>query len=203
MIDSLSALGTAAVVFAVTDIDDLVLLAAFFGDPHLRVRAVVAGQFAGIAVLTAVSAAAAYAAIAIPSGWISLLGLLPLGLGLFRLREWRRRTGDDEAAEAMENERRLEGRLHSQILGVAAVTVANGADNLSVYIPLFAIDISAVPVYALVFAVLTAVWCVLGYALVRNPAGAALTQRWGHIVLPIVLIALGLHILWGAAVLLR
>src|SRR5262245_51183190 len=138
MTDSLAGLGTAILVFAVTDIDDLVLLAAFFGDPHLRVRAVVAGQFAGIAVLTAVSAVAAYAAIAIPAGWISLSGLLPLGFGLFKLRElWRRRVDDDEAAEAMENERRLEGKLHSQILGVAAVTVANGADNLSVYIPLF------------------------------------------------------------------
>ncbi len=191
-------------VFAVTDIDDLVLLAAFFGARHLRPRAIVMGQFAGIAVLTAVSALAAWAAIAIPSGWISLLGLLPLGLGLFKLWELRRQsTDDDETLEAMQAERRLEGRLHSQILGVAAVTVANGADNLSVYIPMFAANFEALPLFVLVFAVMTAIWCALGYALARNPAGAAVMNRWGHILLPLVLIALGLHILWGANVLLR
>jgi cadmium resistance protein CadD (predicted permease) len=205
MWESLSGAGTAILVFAVTDIDDLVLLAAFFGDKHLRPRAVVMGQFAGIALLTAASALAAWAAIAIPPGWISLLGLLPLGLGLFKLRgPWRHRTvdGTDEAAEAMQSERRLEGKLRSQVLGVAAVTVANGADNLSVYIPLFAAHFAALPLFVAVFAVMTAIWCVLGYALVRNPAGAAVMNCWGHILLPVVLIALGLHILSGAAVLL-
>src|SRR5262245_41644600 len=121
MWDSLSGLGTAIVVFAVTDIDDLVLLAAFFGDPQLRPRAIVMGQFAGIALLTAVSALAAYAAIAVPAAWISWLGLLPLGLGLFKLWElWRHRGGgeDGEADESMQAEKRLEGRLHSQVLGV-------------------------------------------------------------------------------------
>jgi cadmium resistance protein CadD (predicted permease) len=205
MLEPLSGLGTAILVFAVTDIDDLVLLAAFFGDRHLRQSAIVMGQFAGIALLTAASALAAWAAIAIPPGWISLLGVLPLGLGLFKLRElWRHRTADDDdAAEALQAERRLEGKLHSQILGVAAVTVANGADNLSVYIPLFAANFAALPLFVLVFAVMTAIWCVLGYALVRNPAGAAVMNRWGHILLPVVLVALGLHILSGAAVLLR
>ncbi len=202
--ESFSSLGTAIVVFAVTDIDDLVLLAAFFGDSRLRPRAIVAGQFVGIGLLTAASALAAWAAIAIPAGWISLSGLLPLGLGLFKLWElWRRGSEeDDEAREAMQAERRLEGKLHSQILGVAAVTVANGADNLSVYIPLFAASFELLPLFVAVFAVMTATWCVLGYALVRNPAGAALMNRWGHILLPLVLIALGLHILSGASVLL-
>lgn len=204
MWESFSSLGTAIVVFAVTDIDDLVLLAAFFGDPHLRRRAIVAGQFVGIGLLTAASALAAWAAIAIPPGWISLLGLLPLGLGLYKLWELRRRAADDdEAGEAMQAERRLEGKLHSQILSVAAVTVASGADNLSVYIPLFAANFAALPLFVGVFAVMTAIWCALGYALVRNPAGAALMNRWGHVLLPLVLVALGLHILSGASVLLR
>src|SRR5262245_9240286 len=84
------ALGPAAVVFAVTDIDDLVLLAAFFGDRRLQPRAIVAGQFIGIGVLTAASVLAAYAALAVPAGWTSLLGLAPLGLGIHKLWQlWR------------------------------------------------------------------------------------------------------------------
>jgi cadmium resistance protein CadD (predicted permease) len=84
---------------------------------------------------------------------------------------------------------------------VAVVTVANGADNLSVYIPMFAADISWLPLYVATFAVMTALWSALAWRLVRNRALGALLQRWGHLLLPVVLIALGLNILWGARVL--
>jgi len=36
---------------------------------------------------------------------------------------------------------------------------------------------------------------------VSHPVGAALTQRWGHLILPLVLIALGCWILWDARLL--
>ena len=197
---SITAIVTGAVVFALTDIDDLVLLIAYFADPRLRARTVVAGQYLGIAALTAVSALAAYAALAIPAGWAALLGAIPLALGLFHL--WKLRGGDDVSRETVETERSVEGRLHSQVLGIAAVTIANGADNLSVYIPLFAASPAWLPVYVVTFAVMTALWCALAHRLVRNRAVGSLMQRWGHVLLPIVLIALGLHILWGARVLL-
>ena len=202
MVTSFTAALTAAVVFALTDVDDLVLLIAFFADPRLRAGAIVGGQYLGIAALTAVSALAAWAAIAIPPGWTALLGAIPLLLGLWQLWNLRRNLDDDESDESLEAERKVEGRLHSQLLGVAAVTIANGADNLSVYIPLFAADVSWLPLYVATFAVMTALWCALAHRLVRNRALGALLQRWGHVLLPIVLIALGVHILWGARVLL-
>lgn len=46
-------------LFASTNIDDVFLTMAFFADPGLRPRAIVAGKYAGIAVLVAASAAAA------------------------------------------------------------------------------------------------------------------------------------------------
>src|SRR5687767_6847994 len=76
---------TAVVVFASTDIDDLVLLTAFFGDARLRRSAIVAGQFLGIGALTATSTVAALAALAVPPHWPSLLGAVPLVLGLWKL----------------------------------------------------------------------------------------------------------------------
>lgn len=48
---------------------------------------------------------------------------------------------------------------------------------------------------------MTALWCLLGHALVKNRLLGDRISRYGHIVLPLVLIALGLHILWGARVL--
>src|SRR5436190_4687431 len=133
MVTSSTAAATAAVVFALTDIDDLVLLIAWFADPRLRAGAVVGGQYLGIAALTAVSALAAWAAIAVPPGWTALLGAIPLLLGLWQLWNLRRKFHEAVSEESLAAER-LMRRTRSQVLGVAAVTIANGADNLSVYI---------------------------------------------------------------------
>jgi len=191
----------AAVVFASTDIDDLVLLTAFFADARLRRGSIVAGQFLGIATLLAASLLAAAASLAVPPHWPALLGLVPLGLGLWKLPDlWHRPAGDDDDAAGAERAGRRSSAA-AQALSVAAVTIANGGDTLGVYIPLFARDLSVWPVYLLVFALMTAVWCWMGHAFVRHPAGAALMQRWGHAILPLVLIALGLWILWDARLL--
>lgn len=190
---------TAFVVFASTDIDDLVLLTAFFGDARLRRGAIVAGQYLGIGTLTAASAAAALAALAVPPHWPSLLGAIPLALGLWKLWELVRHVDNGQQPAGVERA----GGSRSQVLAVAAVTVANGGDNLSVYIPLFASNPQGVPLFVIVFAVMTALWCAAGYAFVRHPAGAALMQRSGHLILPVVLIVLGAWILWDARFLLE
>jgi cadmium resistance protein CadD (predicted permease) len=81
--------------------------------------------------------------------------------------------------------------------------VANGGDNLGVYIPLFSSTPHAVPVYAVVFAVMTGVWCALGFYLVNNAWIGKHVRRYGRIALPFVLIGLGLWILSHAIVLVR
>jgi len=86
---------------------------------------------------------------------------------------------------------------------VAGVTIANGGDNLGVYIPLFASATGAIPIYAAIFAVMTALWCWIGYRLVRNRWVGERLRRYGHLLLPYVLIALGLYILSGARELIR
>jgi cadmium resistance protein CadD (predicted permease) len=191
----------AAIVFATTDVDDLVLLVAFFASPTLRARSVVAGQLLGIAVLVCVSAAAAFATRAVSPGYVALLGVVPLALGvaqLFRLFI----RGVDAAEESNDVESNVAARTRSQVLAVAAITVANGGDNLGVYIPLFARDPSLVAFYAAVFGVMTLLWCFMAYRLVRHPVLGERIRRYGHLALPLVLIALGLWILWGARVLL-
>lgn len=191
------------VLFAATDVDDLLMLSAFFADSTLRPRAIVIGQFAGIGVLTAVSVVAAFLALAIPQGWIALLGLVPLALGIRGAYSlWRSRESggaDDDADELRAAEARAEQSTHSQWMAVAAVTIANGGDNLGVYIPVFSQQPSAIPIYAAVFLVMTAVWCAAGHWLVHHPVLGRRIREYGHVALPFVLIAIGLHILSGPA----
>lgn len=183
----------AVVVFVGTNVDDIVLLSVLFADPNLRPRSIVAGQFLGMGVLVVVSVAAASLAVAVPPRWTSLLGVVPLLLGISKgvdaLRS--RGTDDDDPATPDELAR------GSQVLAVVGITVANGGDNLGVYIPLFAAERRAIVVYAAVFAILTAAWCVLGFKLVNNRAFGSKLRRYGHVVLPIVLVLLGIHILAG------
>ena len=201
----MAVIGVGIVLFATTNIDDILLLAAFFADRTLRPQAVIVGQFAGIGVLTATSATAALLAVAIPDGWIGLLGLAPLGLGLRGLPAlWRSRGSDPEETERFSTaEAHAQGAMHSQWIAVAMVTLANGGDNLGVYIPLFSRELTWVPVYAMVFAVMTGLWCAAGYWLVHHPLLGARVRQYGHVALPFVLIGLGLHILSEARVLLR
>ena len=175
-----------AVAFAVTDIDDLVLLVLWFSQPGRRVRSIVLGQYLGIGTLVAVSLVAGLLALAVPVQWLAWLGLLPIVLGVRLLLTGD--GGDDEEADA----------TAASPVAVAAITIANGGDNLGVYIPLFASQPAATVTYVLIFAVGTAVWCGLGYALVSHPVAAHTLERWGHRILPWALIAIGAHILLGS-----
>ena len=185
-----------AVVFVSTNIDDIFLLAAFFADPRMRTRAIVLGQYAGIAALILASALVALLALAVPDAWVALLGVVPLLLGLqklWSLRRPRRDEDDDEPIGAREVQ-----SPGAQMLAVAGVTIANGGDNLGAYIPLFAANPAAVAIHAVTFLVLTGALCVVARGAVRNRLWANAVRRHAPLALALVLIALGLWILAGA-----
>ncbi|MEV6829366.1 cadmium resistance transporter [Amycolatopsis sp. NPDC051102] len=182
-------LGRAAAMFAVTNVDDLVLLAVFFGQTPAGRRGelkVVGGQFLGFAAILAVSVAGALGAGLLPDGAVRWLGVLPVLLGI--RAAWQARHQDaDEPPTA------------TGLLGIATVCFANGGDNVGVYVPAFAATGPAGLVsYVVVFLAGVAVWCVAGRFLATRPAVGRVLAKWGHIVLPAVLIALGVLILLGA-----
>ncbi|MFF3790886.1 cadmium resistance transporter [Streptomyces sp. NPDC001981] len=191
----LGIIGQAGGLFAVTNIDDILILALFFaqGAGHRgSTRRIVLGQYLGFAAILAVAVAAAFGATFLPESAIPYLGLLPLALGLKAAwQAWkshRDRGEDKEEAQAKEG--------GPSPLEVAAVTFANGGDNIGVYVPVFATaGVGGMSVYAVVFLVLVAVWCFAGRYFATRPVVAKALARWGHILLPLVLIAIGLLIL--------
>lgn len=202
----LPTLGVGFLAFASTNIDDIFILSAFFMDRRLSRSAIILGQFVGIGTLTGVSTAAALLALTIPPVWVALLGLVPLLLGVAKLpglRAMRPEAEDSDARRLHETTSRFHQKLHSPLFAVAAVTIANGADNFAVYIPLFASSPKDIPVYALIFVLMTGIWCALGSALVNNRYFGRISRHYGHMALPFVMMALGLYILSGAAPLLK
>jgi cadmium resistance protein CadD (predicted permease) len=191
----LGIIGQAAGLFAVTNIDDILILALFFaqgaGHPG-STRRIVLGQYLGFAAILAVAVAAAFGATFLPESAIPYLGLLPLALGLKAAwQAWQDHRDGDGDEEAEETRAGGPGPLE-----VAAVTFANGGDNIGVYVPVFATaGVGGMSVYAAVFLVLVAVWCFAGKFFATRPVIAKALARWGHILLPLVLIAIGLLIL--------
>ncbi|MBB5805478.1 cadmium resistance protein CadD (predicted permease) [Saccharothrix ecbatanensis] len=177
MQDILRAVG----LFAVTNVDDLVLLALFFsrGVPAWRV---VLGQYLGFVGILVVAVAAAWGASLLPASVLPWLGLLPLALGV--KAAWQAWRGGEDAEP-----------VASGALGVAAVTFANGGDNIGVYVPVFAT--TGITAYVIVFLVLVGVWCAAGRFFATRPVVARALSRWGHVVLPVVLIGIGVLILLG------
>ncbi|WP_436531631.1 cadmium resistance transporter [Actinoplanes sp. HUAS TT8] len=188
----LGVIGQAVGLFAVTNIDDIVILALFFaqgaGHPNTT-RTIAIGQYLGFAGILVVAVAAAFGATFLPSQVVPYLGLLPLALGVkAAVQAWRHRR-DEEDDEGT-------GGGAPAFAAVAAVTFANGGDNIGVYVPVLATAGAAgMTVYVVVFLILVAVWVAAGRFFATRPIIARALSRWGHVVLPVVLIGIGLLIL--------
>lgn len=191
---SAGVVGQAVVLFAVTNIDDMLVLALFFGKGagHRGSSGrILVGQYLGFGAILCVSVAAALGATFLPESAVPYLGLLPLGLGVREAwRVWTRRN-HDTAVDAPKSE-----GGGPRVLEVAAVTFANGGDNIGVYVPVFATAGAAgLGVYAFVFLILVGIWVAIGRYFATRPLVAKSLSRWGHVLLPIVLIGIGLLIL--------
>lgn len=185
---------SAAGVFAGTNIDDLVVLTALFlaartqGKP--RPWQIVAGQYLGFLALVLVSAGAAAGLVIVPDQWVGLLGLIPLALGICGLWRARSHDGTDSAP------------LASGLLGVASVTVANGADNISIYTPLFrTLGTGQTLLTTAVFLALLALWCAASAVLGSHKKVIDALKKVGHLLVPVVFITIGTWILIESGVL--
>jgi cadmium resistance protein CadD (predicted permease) len=125
------------------------------------------------------------------------MGLLPICLGLCQIGERL-----DAAALGSPDQRRhgqesssgpeLPGMAVAGALGVASITVANGSDNIGVYLPMFASHGPSEVVVTLgTFALMTGLWCQIAWWLTRAPGLATVLQRYGDALLPVVLIGIG------------
>jgi cadmium resistance protein CadD (predicted permease) len=192
----LELVGEAVVLFISTDLDDVFVLLGFFADPRFRIRQIVAGQCIGIAVLYAVSVAGSWVSLVLPPAVVGLLGLVPITMGLNSA--WELWTSSD-ANEQVSAENRRSPVGHANIAAVFAMTIANGGDNVSVYIPLFATRSgSNIAIVGVVFGIMTTIWLGFAYWLTRHRAIGAPVRRYARLLMPFVFIALGVFVLCQA-----
>ncbi|SIT46638.1 putative permease, cadmium resistance protein [Paraburkholderia ribeironis] len=223
---SLALLAIAA--YAATNIDNLFVLLAFLAEAGgRRRRRVIAGQYAGSLILIAGSLLLAALLTRLPAGYIGLLGLLPIGVGLSKAWErfgpgnaQHKQTARDGAcvgagthasAEAVETPEPIDaaeaanmasahstGRAPSgsSAWTVASVAIANGSDNLAVYVPLYASHSPGEGAFiSLVFIVMIGLWCAAAVWLVEHPLLGAPIRRYGTALLPLILLTIGASVI--------
>jgi cadmium resistance transport/sequestration family protein len=190
------------IAFVATNLDDIVVLMVFFAQVNAKFRPwqIVTGQYLGFVVLLLLSLPGYFGGRLVPAHWIGLLGLVPLGIGLKILF-----APNDEAADAVQvlesgaNNRlqRLLAFVPPQVLQVGAITVANGGDNLGIYVPLFASkNLAGLLTIVATFLLLVGVWCYVAWRLVKQPLVSRVLSEYGDQLIPWVLMALGGYILY-------
>ena len=202
-----TALTGALIAFVATNIDDIIILLLFFSqvDANLRRQHIVVGQYLGFTFLIVASLPGYFGGLIVPREWIGFLGILPIAIGVKQLISREKETtqvqtvNSDRSLASASNSivSFLSSILNPQTYKVAAVTVANGGDNISIYIPLFAgSKLASLAVTLAVFFFMVGVWCAIAYLLTRQPTIAYVLTRYGDRVVPFVLIGLGLLIMY-------
>jgi cadmium resistance protein CadD (predicted permease) len=189
----------ATVAFVSTNIDDLFILIALFlqASNGIKPGNIVSGQYAGIVTLVAISLAGVFLGLIIPAAYIGLLGLFPVYMGARKLWEHYVQKSHDGENEAEHTARaKTTGGTVAQIVSVAAITVANGGDNIGIYVPFFrAKPPEAIVLTIVIFLALTAMWIFTAQYLSRRPALAGALHRIVPAVFPFLLVALGVYIM--------
>lgn len=213
------------VAFVATSIDNLVILTVFFSQLNIRFswQQIVGGQYLGFAALILASLPGFFGGMLVPKPVIGLLGLIPIAIGISQWLKRGKEEGEKGAEGAGETggipkarsnqepvpkaqsrskqshglpTRAIAHLFHPQTYSVAAVTFANGGDNIGVYVPLFASSTPAELIIILItFFLMSGIWCLLAFSLTQHPITAGALNRYGDTLVPIVFVGLGFYIL--------
>jgi cadmium resistance protein CadD (predicted permease) len=200
--------GIGIAAFVSTNIDDLLILIAFFATPRFPPFQIVLGQYIGMGSLIAVSLLGLLIALVVPRNLIGLIGLFPIAIGIKELLELHKKKNNDDDNTNKDNEaekkeepakqslQRSKKIAYVPFLTVAAVTFSGG-EEIGIYTSLFATNNEVIHIITLVSVVmvLTGFWCGLAYYFVNR---SFLAERFRHIagrLLPFVLLGFGIYVM--------
>ncbi|QLE54486.1 cadmium resistance transporter [Nostoc sp. TCL26-01] len=203
----ITAFAAGIVAFVATNIDDTIILLLLFSqrDANFRRRHIWLGQYLGFAIIILASLPGFFGGLVVRRELIGLLGILPIVIGVKQLMN---REVENLEIQAVTDDLQkstptnsllyfIVSILHPQTYKVAAVTIANGGDNISIYIPLFAgQNLAGLGVILGVFFVMIGVWCAMTDWLSRQAPITYVLSRYGKAIVPFVLIGLGLFIMY-------
>ncbi len=144
----------ALIVFAATNTDDFILLIMLLQQNNTQKLRIILGQYVGFIVIVTISLLGSFCKLIIPLEWISFLNLIPFVLGVKKLMQTQKFSDS--------------GKSGVSILTVSILTISDGTDNISTYIPLFAkYPTLYIYIFAISFLVFLAIWYVIACLLIQ------------------------------------
>lgn len=205
MNEVVTAITTGIFAFIATNIDDFVILLLLFSQVNATFRRwhIVVGQYLGFGGLVIASFPGFLGSLIVPPHWIGLIGLIPIAIGLNLLLNPEEEASEEVEAEIdLSEDAQIANLFSPQVYSVAAIAVANGSDNISVYMPLFANSNLGNLVFIIaIFFILLGIWCYVAYKLTHQQAISSILARYGNAIAPFVLIGLGAFIVWDSGAL--
>jgi cadmium resistance transport/sequestration family protein len=208
---------TALISFTSTNIDDIFVLMLLFyqRNNYMKKQHIIIGQYLGIGTLITISIIGALGFSVIPHEYVGVLGLVPIYLGIKTYFDHKKETKgnmnktykefqkeDNNEVEELNDTKRnriitfIKSFINPSVLKVTSVTIANGADNIGIYIPLFtSMDLVDTFITLIIFMILIALWCFIGLRLSEHPFIQRNIKKYNHIFVPIIFIGLGVFIL--------
>ncbi|WLT39401.1 cadmium resistance transporter [Synechocystis sp. B12] len=201
---------SATSAFIATNLDDLLILIFFFSQVNspkssLRIRDIVLSQYLGFTIILLLSLPGFFGGLILSQKWTGLLGIVPILIGLKILFG---SENEDETVASLSYSVKHSSREYSslitslippQVYAIAAISVANGGDNIGIYIPFFAgLSWLGLSIVITVFFILIAVRCAIAHYLTCHPVVGKIVARYGQKIVPFVLINLGIWIFWDS-----
>lgn len=179
--------------FIGTNIDDFIIDIFFFSAAENKkdIVRIVLGKYLGISILLIISLMGALGLEFLPVQHIGILGLVPIGLGIKEIFSGMQENEEDDQD--------IQGQRNKNLLwSVGLITIANGADNIGVYVPLFTgFSGKQYIILFIVFMLMIGLWCVLGYVASKVPLLEKTILKYKKVIVPGVYILLGMYILKG------
>lgn len=191
------------IAFIATNLGDLFILMVWFSlaNDTLHKKHIVVGQYLGFTALVLVCLLASLGALFIPKEWIGLLGLLPLYMAykLWREHGTEEDKKDCQSVDTQDELKRtsfLSVFTNRNTYKIATVTFADCGDNIAIYTPIFASASLGELIFMISeFMLLVGVWCYLAFFFTKRPFVAKTAEKYGHILLPFILVFLGIYII--------
>ena len=215
----ISTIITAFISFASTNIDDIFILTLFFSqiNNNMKIKHIFIGQYLGIGFLTTISIIGALGVSVAPSEYVGFLGLVPIYLGVKAYFDYKKENNDNKDVTNQElqnntNTRSIEleettyirkkhtlnfvrNFINPSVIKVFSLTLANGADNIGIYVPLFtSMNLMGIIVTVIIFMLLIALWCFIALKLSERSFVQKNIEKYKHIFVPIIFICLGIFI---------
>lgn len=179
--------------FVATNIDDFIVDIFFFASAESKkdIFNIILGKYCGIGILLLSSFMGALGLEFLPIQHIGLLGFVPIGLGIKEIF-----TGIQEKEEEQQDSQSQRNR--NMLWNISLITIASGADNIGVYVPLFTrFSGNEYIIFFAVFMWMIAMWCVLGYTASKLPLLKNTILKYKKVIVPSVYILLGGYILFS------